>query len=1770
MRQRRCLELLPDYDCEIRYHPRKANVVADSLSWKKQIKPLRIRALVTTLYQKIPLQILEAQTKAIKEENIKAKNLRGMDKAFEVHPDRTRCIKNRSWLPLFDHNLWDVIVKGDLEEELAPTTRETFAPPALKTAKQLAARRNQERVKSILLLAIPDEYLLKFQNISLIVRNKLDIDEIDINDLNNNLRVYEDELKMSSSPNSTSQNLAFLSSENTGSTNEVSTASGDFGVSTASEINQVPSTLCTHDVAYSFLAQPTTSSQLENEDFQQMDGDDLEELDLRWQVAMLTIRVKKFIQRTEEYGTSRKTTYLEEIKGEDLLVTMAGAMHQQLNLHHMHCSSSSPDSEVQKCSKQCLDSFKTLQKNYDTKREKHNKAKLEIRGYEIALESLESRILGHEKNELAWGLDEYAIRNKIIESQTTELNTKTSETVGKTNNANTKKPKSNSESVVSNPKINRDSIIIEDCNSDDEEERYEVQTVRPETQDSEGKPVWDNTKRVNHQNFSNINTSRPVSTARPSVSTARPVCTARPSISTARPSISTARPSVSTARPSINTVRPVNTVSPSISTARLSISTARPSISTARPSVSTARPSINTAMLVNIASLSISTARPIYASRPIYPRMDNVRPRGSCSPIKRALVNTGKGKLNTDFKRTRWVWRPKGNYLDHVSKDSGSYMLKKGNPEILLQDHAMVDSGCSSHMTLLDEVVLLRAPRKDGVYSLDLKNIVPFGEFCAKKGIKREFSIARTPQQNGVAERKNRTLIEAARTMLADSLLPIPFWAEAVNTACYVLNRSIQQKNQKGRRESAHYFLEDQPNVAGTGPNWMFDLDILTNSMNYIPVSVENQVIMDAGTQNSYVTGSSGKDKGHTQEYILLPLQPHRTRIPVKDVVQDAQEQPSKNASLDKEVVANAMNDESRQAFEEEKRRIVFQKKVAQATSTNQLSTVRPFFSIGRSSVSTDRSNTPNVSAASTSIGANADKSSFVYLGGKIPIDASTLPNCDLPIDPNMPDLEDASDTLPNDRIFNGAYDDDESVGAVADFNKMDNTIAVSLIPTLRIHKDHPKGQILGDPTSAVQTRGKIQKASSAQQALVWILVDLPFGKKAIGTKWVFRNKRDERSIVVKNKARLVAQGHRQEEGIDYDEVFAPVARIEAIRLFLAFASYKGFLVYQMDVKSAFLYGTIEEEVYVHQPPGFVDPAHPNKVYKVVKALYGLHQAPRAWYETLSSFLLENGFRRGTIDKTLFIKKNKSDIMLVQVYVDDIIFGSTKKSMCTEFEEVMHKRFQMSSMGELTFFLGLQVKQQPDGIFISQDKYVADILKKFDFCSMLGHNLGHPLYSVMSDSDESRVTHTEISSPYEDLSDIGSPRAEDHEFPEPPYMLEDPYFEAAHQAPPSPDHVPGPEEPGHAPPSPDYVPGPEHDDDEIVAEDQPYAEDASPIAQSPDYVPESDPEADPEEDGDEDPEEDPIDYPADGGDDGDDEMDIEEDEDDDMDIEADEEDEDDEMDVEIDEEEHLAPAYPVVVALPATAPSAEETEPFETDESAATPPPHPAYRMTARISIPEPLPVPAWSDSEVARLLAISSPPASPLSPWSSSPPQIPLPVSPSPPVLTAPPPSPIRSLGYRAATIRMRAEAAATSDSPPLPPPFILSPTRPDAPPPLPTSAPTSFPPLSLPTDSHREGRPEVNLPPRMGLGLALGLGYEVGESSATATARPAGGFRADYGFIATMDRQIRRDPERYVGYGITESWAEVVGDIDEIYTRLDDEQGQRQLLAGRVNMLF
>ena len=218
----------------------------------------------------------------------------------------------------------------------------------------------------------------------------------------------------------------------------------------------------------------------------------------------------------------------------------------------------------------------------------------------------------------------------------------------------------------------------------------------------------------------------------------------------------------------------------------------------------------------------------------------------------------------------------------------------------------------------------------------------------------------------------------------------------------------------------------------------------------------------------------------------------------------------------------------------------------------------------------------------------------------------------------------------------------------------------------------------------------------------------------------VYENKMNEQGEVVRNKARLVAQGYCQEEGIDFDETFAPVARLEAIRILLAFANHNNFKLFQMDVKSAFLNGFVKEEVYVEQPPLFENEKLPNHVYKLKKALYGLKQAPRAWYDRLRSYLLQSNFEIGKVDNTLFIKRNKNDIQLVQVYVDDIIFGSTNFEMNKEFSEIMTKEFEMSHMGELNFFLGLQIKQLDNGIFISQEKYAKDLISKFGLTTASG------------------------------------------------------------------------------------------------------------------------------------------------------------------------------------------------------------------------------------------------------------------------------------------------------------------------------------------------------------------------------------------------------------------------------------------------------------------
>nr|GEY43588.1 hypothetical protein [Tanacetum cinerariifolium] len=533
-------------------------------------------------------------------------------------------------------------------------------------------------------------------------------------------------------------------------------------------------------------------------------------------------------------------------------------------------------------------------------------------------------------------------------------------------------------------------------------------------------------------------------------------------------------------------------------------------------------------------------------------------------------------------------------------------------------------------------------------------------ELCGLKGIKREYSNAKTSQQNIVAKRKNRTLIEAARSMLADSFLPTTFWAEEVNTACYVLNRILATKPQN--KTPYELLTGRQPIISYLRP---FGCHVtILNTINQLGkfdgkgIDLHDEHFVLPIWSAYSTTVKSSKDK------IQKTTDCKTCEKPVSQVEQIFQEELEKLKRQEKEA-----NDAVRKEATQD----------ANTNITNLLNAV-----------------SAPVSVVGPSRALNDDEPSY-------------------PDDLSMPHLKDIY-ASPSEGIFtNSSYDDE---GVVTDFNNLETTVNVSPTPTTRIHTINPKTQILGDPMSAVQTRSKVKKNSEAHalisQALedeswvdamqeellqfqiqkVWILVDSPFGKKAIGTKWVYRNKKDERGVVVRNKARLVSQGHRQEEGIYYDEVFSPVARFEAISIFLAFASYMGFIVYQMDVKSAFLYGTIDEEVYVTQPPDFVDPKFPNKVYKVVNALYGLHQAPRAWYATLSTFLKRSGYKRGAIDNTLYIKQDKKDIMLVHVYVDDITFSSTKKSRCDEFNELMKNRFQMSSMGELTFFLGLQVKQR--------------------------------------------------------------------------------------------------------------------------------------------------------------------------------------------------------------------------------------------------------------------------------------------------------------------------------------------------------------------------------------------------------------------------------------------------------------------------------------------
>ena len=498
-----------------------------------------------------------------------------------------------------------------------------------------------------------------------------------------------------------------------------------------------------------------------------------------------------------------------------------------------------------------------------------------------------------------------------------------------------------------------------------------------------------------------------------------------------------------------------------------------------------------------------------------------------------------------------------------------------------------------------------------------------FELFCDKHGIEHNFSAPRTPQQNGVVERKNRSLEEIARTLLNDTPLPKYFWAEAVNTACYILNRALIRPILK--KTPYELFNGRKPNIS------------------HLHIFGCKCFVLNNGKDNL------GKFDAKSDEGIFLGYSLHSKAYRIYN-----------------------------------KRTMTIEESIH---------------------VSFDESN-------------------------------AILPRKDF--------LDDISDSLEDTHIHgNDSKEKDEG----SNEDSQDNGARGNneLPREWKASRDHPLDNIIGDISKGVTTRHSLKdlcnnmafvsmiEPKNIKEAIVddnwiiamqeelnqfernnvWKLVEKPENYPVIGTKWVFRNKLDEHGIIIRNKARLVAKGYNQEEGIDYEETYAPVARLEAIRMLLAYASIMNFKLYQMDVKSAFLNGLIQEEVYVEQPPGFEISDKPNHVYKLQKALYGLKQAPRAWYERLSNFLLEKEFSRGKVDTTLFIKRRHNDILLVQIYVDDIIFGSTNDSLCKEFSLDMQSEFEMSMMGELKYFLGLQIKQTQEGIFINQSKYCKELIKRF-------------------------------------------------------------------------------------------------------------------------------------------------------------------------------------------------------------------------------------------------------------------------------------------------------------------------------------------------------------------------------------------------------------------------------------------------------------------------
>nr|GEW08551.1 putative ribonuclease H-like domain-containing protein [Tanacetum cinerariifolium] len=971
---------------------------------------------------------------------------------------------------------------------------------------------------------------------TLIWRNKTDLEDQSLDYPFNSLKIYKDEIKSSSPTSPTTQNIAFVSFQNTNSTNEL--VSAVTSVSAAST-----------KVLVSALPNVDT-----------VNADDFEKMDLKWQMAMLTMRARRRGHFARECrspkDTRNKDTQRRNVPAEEEPTNYALMAFTSL-------SSSSSDNEVASCSKACVKAYATLQSHYDKLTNDLKKSQFDVLSYKTGLESVETRLVIYQQNETIFKEDIKLLKLDVMlrYNALVDLRKKFKKAEQERDELKLKLDKFQTSSKSL-------SQLLASQTNGKTGLGYDNQVF--------SSTVFDYAEMISSESDEHL-------------------CPKPDLVFHDAPIANETVPTIINVEPS--EPMPTQKASSFVQTSE-HLKPPRPSVKPGNP-----QHDLKDKGIIDSGCTRHMTENIHYLSNFEEINGGYIAFGGN---LKGGKI-TGKDKIRTRklyFNAVYFVKELKFN-LFNVSQ-----MCDKKNIVLFTNNKCIV---LSSDFKLPDENhVLLRVPRENNMYNVDLKNIVPLGDL---------------------------TCLFAKATLDKSNL-----WHRRLGHINFkTMNKLVKGKFDGKANEG---FLVGY-SLSRSGPTWLFDIDTLTQSMNYHLVVAGNQ------------PNSSNTDANATFE--------------VKEPESEVHVSPSSSAKTKKHDDKTTREAKGKSPVE-------------LSTGVRNLSEEFEDFS---------DNNINRVNAASTpvpAIGQNSTNSTNTFsaagpsnivvsptLGKSSYVDPSKYPD-----DPDMPALEEIT------------YSDNEAdVGADADFSNLETNITVT--PQTR------------SMTRMVKEQGGLTQIDNDDFHTCMFACFLSQEEP----KRVLRNKKDERGIVIRNKARLVAQGHTQKEGIDYEEVFALVARIEAIRLFLAYASFMGFMVYQMDVKSTFLYGNIEEEVYVCQPPRFEDSDYPDKVYKVVKALYGLHQAPRAWYKTLANYLLENSFQRGKIDQTLFIKKQKGDILLVQVYVNDIIFGSTNKDLCKAFEKLMKDKFQMSSMRELTFFLGLQVKQKQDGIFISQDKYVAEILRKF-------------------------------------------------------------------------------------------------------------------------------------------------------------------------------------------------------------------------------------------------------------------------------------------------------------------------------------------------------------------------------------------------------------------------------------------------------------------------